>query len=981
MTTTMRSGVLGLASVGLALLAGAQEADPPERLVWTGENADPPAVELSERDVLDEILALELEARATRDFARFDRELAEVWKRATFGAHPERLAAVLRATEARSELLASRGELERALDVASRLWIDGGDLARYGWGRVEFRPATDAERAAEERSLAEGELGLARSRLRERRLQRGASAPAEDDAQGSDTVLRARIEHHLRRGQGNLIRELGPLAVEPLKELAVASAGEFIMALEEDPLTYLVDLVEVETVELCLAHIDDGGYFWRRRILRMLDEHGCGADASTKRVLEVCLGDPDLVPDVVSVLAGAPSKDMLTPAMHAGFLAAVADNSSDMRQHLDRLLDRYRTQPSAEGLIDALLLSPHAELARLGAGYALFREDLNPLRTLVAHPDPVLRATLAEALRTRSYHGFRDPIEPRLEPGDADRLARLAADPDPSVRLEAARTAVATAVEGPLAGRLDRAVWVELARDPSVDVRRELTQVRLEDPELLREVLFALAASPEPQVEDLLLGRCRVPTWGPNAPAYLATLEAVFARRDDWREPSSLQARERFSPALEAALGSALPETLAWVARTRDDWLTANALAILQVGNWRPWPLATAAPEDLAYVLAQAPRLAERAFDWTIRFNRSHLAGLATLEDAFEALERVHHDGGQRQRPLPVEALRLVAARDLPPETVAAALGALRSHWSPDLTPLLFAALRSPAWRDPGHATDGAEAAFSAVASDATALALVEDRAIPDDIAHDLVRLHTRKDAFSIELARAILARWLDDGDYRSAVGDALEAFGRFPAADDGGVLEREALGTSWYATRAIEALDRRRDPAAFPTLARCLRADGLPPGELRDQVRVTAAAALTNSLSDEAARILLAELEATDDDAFRAVLLESLQTIRTYQDEQATWRRRLAEKELRADAIRELLAILDGDDAVEIRAEAARALGTLGAIEALPRLVRLLRATHPVLREAARDALDRLNRPDPPPPANGTPDGDGTER
>jgi len=55
-------------------------------------------------------------------------------------------------------------------------------------------------------------------------------------------------------------------------------------------------------------------------------------------------------------------------------------------------------------------------------------------------------------------------------------------------------------------------------------------------------------------------------------------------------------------------------------------------------------------------------------------------------------------------------------------------------------------------------------------------------------------------------------------------------------------------------------------------------------------------------------------------------------------------------------------MAMRDDEDEA-IRIEAVRALGTFGAVEAMPRLIELLRSDSEVLREAVREALDRLNR------------------
>ena len=144
--------------------------------------------------------------------------------------------------------------------------------------------------------------------------------------------------------------------------------------------------------------------------------------------------------------------------------------------------------------------------------------------------------------------------------------------------------------------------------------------------------------------------------------------------------------------------------------------------------------------------------------------------------------------------------------------------------------------------------------------------------------------------------------------------------------------------------------------------------------------------------MSEQAADALMRLAPRVKSPTLRSSCFDGLENIRRFLDGLEAWDRRKAERSTRDSAVVELLGLLDAPEK-DVRAQAARALGTLGAVEQMPRLVRLLRDESTDVRAAAQEALDRLNAAPPAgkpgpgavpadtpagsPPSGGTPSGD----
>lgn len=161
----------------------------------------------------------------------------------------------------------------------------------------------------------------------------------------------------------------------------------------------------------------------------------------------------------------------------------------------------------------------------------------------------------------------------------------------------------------------------------------------------------------------------------------------------------------------------------------------------------------------------------------------------------------------------------------------------------------------------------------------------------------------------------------------------------------------------------AVTAL-AAHDPARyFPLFARLAAEAGSV------ETRRAAIDALIRLATPEAALALGAALLASDDDATRARIGAGLDMLRRYHDERRYWlRQQVPELPDREHALRELVGML-ADPAPAVRAEAARSIAAFAALEAVPALIRALQDPDGAVRDAARAALDRLQKGGAAPP------------
>jgi HEAT repeat protein len=176
--------------------------------------------------------------------------------------------------------------------------------------------------------------------------------------------------------------------------------------------------------------------------------------------------------------------------------------------------------------------------------------------------------------------------------------------------------------------------------------------------------------------------------------------------------------------------------------------------------------------------------------------------------------------------------------------------------------------------------------------------------------------------------------------------------FGRIPSDHDdlNSKYLIDASKDSWLDQSAIERMGNLRWPEFQDPL-----------GELARNGSGYAVTALGGYMNDRTVEYLLDAIGRSSNEAFRKGCLNQLDSIRRYQDEKARWTTRKGGQQARDDAIAQLLPMLnDGDE--KVRAQAILSLATLDAVEQLPKIVQFLKDKSPAVRQAAQQALDKLN-------------------
>ena len=105
-----------------------------------------------------------------------------------------------------------------------------------------------------------------------------------------------------------------------------------------------------------------------------------------------------------------------------------------------------------------------------------------------------------------------------------------------------------------------------------------------------------------------------------------------------------------------------------------------------------------------------------------------------------------------------------------------------------------------------------------------------------------------------------------------------------------------------------------------------------------------------------------LLENDPTLDVSYANDVMDALKQVSDWREATAAWEKSSGAQAQRAEAIAELISILeDPQQSLEAKAASLRGLGLLGAIEELPRPIRSLGSEEKPIKEAARAALERL--------------------
>jgi len=753
-----------------------------------------------------------------------------------------------------------------------------------------------------------------------------------------------------------------------------------------DPLYYLVSVAEVEAAKTIQELFEQGGYFWHRRILRAMQNTEALKNEGTWQyadertppicrelqwldVIERLIRDPESTRGCWSMVSYVAGRDALTPGMQEALIQALGRGDTDLVNECLQALEPCWGTETSRSVLEALLHHAHPPARVFAAARLASLEDIGALRDCAQHPDPEVRVHLAGTLRDgqhpRVLFGDRDYFKtehhlvrrsPR--PGDAHLLRLLLRSSEPPVR----RAAAATAVRGELGASLGLMDFVVLARDPNESVRSVLCELEHPDPSVMKELMARLARDPSPRVLERADWRLGKVDWEGALDVWLP----VFMER--WAHPQ-LPLHETMTANESRSLLSAVVQqadsasTLVPWGLERDDDLLFRAIencgkASTAYSNWVDLP-----PEVQAAAIEKVASLGDLS-----------LHASYALCNELRAL-----------MPRPAEGLLLAAGNaELPVYARLRVLHALTpglgaSRQGEQAAPVPEAAFRQAfmdCLRDPAWATEPPDGSWSgwleALYDEIPArlrgellVSVVRDRRIGDDRALALAYRQCRgvEGNYTWEQVSAILDRWLRaEVEDSRVVPKALRSMGNFPEHASPELLI-ELVRVPEYTSSVMSAMLMLHDPVYLDALGECLCSPSWIGHELeRRRVRMQAANKLAAFPSDEAAAHLLAGLDSTSDEDVREVCLASLQAIRRYQEEKERWAARFAGAAARELGAAKLMAMLDDEDEA-IRIEAVRALGTFGAVEAMPRLIELLRSDSEVLREAVREALDRLNR------------------
>ncbi len=213
-----------------------------------------------------------------------------------------------------------------------------------------------------------------------------------------------------------------------------------------------------------------------------------------------------------------------------------------------------------------------------------------------------------------------------------------------------------------------------------------------------------------------------------------------------------------------------------------------------------------------------------------------------------------------------------------------------------------------------------------------------------------------------VELAEKIIA--LGDEAPRRAWRNAVIALARDGSVNDDDVnailLDREYYENHSIDDRVFAYIERQKDMTRFPALEQLfLLGSEFSAGRSHELSSV-----LMDVGTPSALDLLMKGAASAPSQRTRESCLSAARTLQNHLDELERFRSG-ADAPSTDSAAAELLALL-GDDDPLIRAEAARGLATLGAVEHIARLVRMMRDEDANVRQAVREALDKLHTSTP---------------
>lgn len=246
----------------------------------------------------------------------------------------------------------------------------------------------------------------------------------------------------------------------------------------------------------------------------------------------------------------------------------------------------------------------------------------------------------------------------------------------------------------------------------------------------------------------------------------------------------------------------------------------------------------------------------------------------------------------------------------------------------------------------------------------AVALRIVQTPEIERLVATEVTDHYLPDEPGGIEVSRAMVAHWLDQGTSYSPAGAALRHLGAIPGEVDPALL-RHALRNTNLRDVTLGVLAKLKDPQYLPDLRDCLNPTWIGYAETRHRFAKDTAFTISQYMTDEAAEVLLEGVGIAENEEVRQACFDALERIRLYQEARERLGRHSSGAEKREQAVQDLVALLDDKDTATVVA-AIRGLAALGAVDELPKLIRLMKHADEDVSAAARDAVMRLTEPAP---------------
>ena len=934
-------------------------AQNPEQAVESGRVSLEAAVKLEEFLQTLQDLRTRIEVEGA-DIARNRLQELRLLATAVEGLEEKR-EALIRVALVGADLYLRLGLADQALRALQDPLLSREEYERVDPGALPDGSVTKGQPSEELREAIQA--ALRDKRLVERRLELEEALPEQAQDSLEDLVVSA-----FEATDYVALTQIGAPAQPIVGRLILRGVDEFPSSYEADPLNALIEMDPGGAASFLLSHLNAGGYIWKKRIIRCMEESRVVARKSswtrTKPfiplepdwhvLLAALLTEADTQRPALAIVRQLALCDLLGPVQES-LVAAVRTGDDVFVNELLAAIDWGAPADSAQPILEAIVLHKSGRVQRIAAEALSQFESSAALASLVDHPDARLRRALAKTLGRHEgvklftlgpgvtyaeqlpsgSRGERGKLSWKHSPdlGHAERelLQRLAQDTDAEVRMWAANGI------GGLTEPVEEAAYETLVRDPNPNVRAQMIEVRGISKELRSRLLAQLASD---------------------------KLDWLLKTLDDYLLDAGIEVDPTpYMAALEKRLRSAPAEKRRNMMRklTRTErgreWLVAQTLdepsdvlldTLLEVYRSNFRPLARVSDENLAGLLV---RLASS--DWAF-------TGLLTAVGESEpprvdALIRVMDDArAPRIARLHAASLANSAGGD-------AYLGSLTR---------LLVDLSSGARLSAKELTLASETASHQRWDERnrTCLKLLDNSNVLPRLVDFWLKNFDYRDDEGSEVARRIVEHASPpNSPYPAGVNRVLEAMEeRAQLFTEGFVLA--AFGEPKHRDEAMQVLVSRRDAKYLGELAAYLSST-----DMDSYYANVAADGVASFYSDEAARVLLTGLTSPDE-SIRTACADGLDQIETFRTRSRRWEQLSQGMLTREDALVDLVSMLDHPNE-ELRIAAIQGIGAFGALEYLPTIIRLLADDSVAVQAAARETIDHLRKMPPAPVLEAQPD------